>query len=215
MEFLGKGAYAKVFGKDGIVYKISSYENEANREFQALKKLQFSDYVVTCYDHYIADKFYVLELEEGVSLKNIEFQENKLKPLFHFALQVLKDLESVKCHHNDIKAPNIIWCKGKFKLIDFGIASFGEDPPKWDLFTPGIKPFDGFSKSADIWSMGITIIAYIMNKKTSTKFRDGLPKTKYGIDVKSLNLPISNKYIKILQQMTLFNPQLRYKVLTL
>lgn len=219
MDLLGKGAYAKVYRKGAVAVKITDSKRAANRELYALEKMKRSKHVIKLYDSYMYKKWFVLELELGQTTMadiQVNIRRKFIPKLFDFARNILRDLYLAECSHNDIKAANIVLTRnGDFKLIDFGVSSFGFSKPTWSIFTPGIKPFEGYTPYADIWSMGITIIAFILGKKTSTKFRDTLPTTKYGVDVESLDLGIPKKYIRILRQMTLFKPWLRYKVLGL
>ena len=144
------------------------------REIDLLKLLK-NPYIVEYRESFnTADTLYiVMEFVENGSLQSIVRKFGQLRePLVSiYILQVLEGLHFLHEQgviHRDIKGANIlISTGGQVKLADFGVAAKMDGrldthansvvgTPYW--MAPEIIQMSGFTTSADIWSLGCTVV---------------------------------------------------------
>lgn len=138
---LGRGGYCNVY----------LVEDEVNKEFFAIKLLRLweinqkredvetrfwfeyrmaqtkSDFLVKVFSkgEIKGNPFYIMEFCDGGSLTqkiNERWTDLKLRILATDILKGLKDIHEQDAVHRDLKPNNVVFNKGKAKLIDFGIS---------------------------------------------------------------------------------------------
>ena len=162
-SLLGQGAMGKVFKATDtrllrtVAIKVS---DEAHiHEARALARIKHPN-VATVYD--VADNYIAMELIEGTTLTDHP------DPQIDWMHQILDALEAIHAQgivHRDLKPDNILIENNQIKLVDFGVAQFGESTetsrgklhgtPAW--MSPEqiqSKPLDGRS---DLFAAGIIL----------------------------------------------------------
>lgn len=140
-------------------------------------------YIVTLYDAYVSSDAMsvclVLEYMAGGSLKRYIMEgrptgELEVAIVAYSVLQALSALHSRNIIHRDIKPANIlIKGDGTVKVSDFGISreTISDDSNNMMTFVGSMAYMsperirgEGYGKSSDIWSLGITLMYFITCK---------------------------------------------------
>ena len=140
-------------------------------------------YIVTLYDAYVSSDAMsvclVLEYMAGGSLKRYIMEgrptgELEVAVVAYSVLQALNALHSRNIIHRDIKPANIlIKGDGTVKVSDFGISreTISDDSNNMMTFVGSMAYMsperirgEGYGKSSDIWSLGITLMYFITCK---------------------------------------------------
>ncbi|GHJ86649.1 hypothetical protein NliqN6_3051 [Naganishia liquefaciens] len=183
-ERIGKGSFGEVFkGYDRrtskpVAIKIIDLEaaedeiEDIQLEMQILSQME-SEYVTKYHGCYLKGErlWIIMEYCSGGScadlLKSGVFREEYIAI---FAKELLKGLEYLHSEnklHRDIKAANILLtANGGVKLADFGVSGqLSATMTKKNTFvgtpywmSPEVIKQSGYSFSADIWSLGITLL---------------------------------------------------------
>ncbi|CAJ0646040.1 13507_t:CDS:2 [Entrophospora sp. SA101] len=181
---LGEGASGTVSKVENIITgeimakkKINVVPADENMHRQILRELQFlrtchSPNIVTYYGAFLEDNnssiAIIMEYCEGGSLdaiyKNVSSRKGRIgeKVLGKIGESVLKGLVylySKQIIHRDIKPSNILVTrKGEIKICDFGVSG--------KLVGSVAETFLGesYKVSADVWSLGLTIMEVAQNK---------------------------------------------------
>ena len=154
-------------GKSLALREIGIVKNNSHRNL-----MKFID----CYK--ISNKFWLItEYIEGGSIKealNVRgFQENEIVYILRETLRGLEVLHERKIVHRDLKPSNIMLDRnGMVKIIDFGLCAENFDgylsrmvgspfyvPPEMIIRFP-------YDWSADIWSLGVTLLTIVEDGKT-------------------------------------------------
>lgn len=189
--------------------------NNLHREIFILEHLNrndlMKDYIVKYYDAFLDNNylFIVMEYLSGPSLSHFVSNQSKylkevrntsslieLKQIFSHIAKGVKMLHKYGITHRDIKPENIMCdTSGKYKLVDFGFATFCPECPvdsslKWDHKIVGTFRFsppevlshvnsnrDIDWKKCDLWSLG-TVLFYLVTGNhvipKSSRDRDSL-----------------------------------------
>eukprot|EP00052_Salpingoeca_macrocollata_P011558 m.89121 g.89121 ORF g.89121 m.89121 type:complete len:448 (+) comp18106_c1_seq1:45-1388(+) len=183
IEKIGEGSYGSVHSardrlKDRLVaikqVKLSNELQEVVKEISIMQQCDNSS-IVRYYGSYFKKGYLwiVMEFCSGGSVADIirlrrrPMNEEQIACILRPTLEAMKYLHSNRKIHRDIKAGNILLSeKGEAKLADFGVAGQLSDnmvkrntlvgTPYW--MAPEVIQEIGYDTSADIWSLGITII---------------------------------------------------------
>lgn len=183
-ELLGKGAFGRVFKgldtKNGIFVAVKQIEKalisesqlpSIMREAELLQRLDHPN-IVKFYQ-YIETKsylYFILEFVESGSLYKVMkkygvFPEGLLSMYVYQMLTGLAYLHQKEIIHRDVKGANILLTKsGMCKLADFGSCTTAAIDKKYTVvgtpywMAPEIIQMSGGDTSADIWSLGCTVI---------------------------------------------------------
>lgn len=187
-KILGKGGYSKVYKVkhtiQGKEYALKIFNGSVNRnsvvdEYNALVDIKHPNIVEFAWNGIIQEtgQFYtVTKYVEGDNL--IGYVKTEARLPIHRVFQLAKDIlnalivlqsQPVPIFHRDVKPQNIIWDPNKgFVLIDFNIASMGEDNKEFVCTQPYLAPDlvtnenkINWDKSADPFALGITLYELI------------------------------------------------------
>ena len=114
-----------------------------------------------------------------------------------------------KMIHRDIKPENIIFCRGTFKITDFGVAAEKEEDDSMVGTIPYWAPEmilenkDIFTTKIDVWSLGVTAFECYFKvhpfcPTKGLKDREMISEIKNNINRLTPNFNMNN-YIKLLQ----------------
>lgn len=212
IKLLGKGAFSKVylikendsfFALKDIEIKTDRRRDATLREIkilQSLSKLENSHrYIVRYVSHSVKENNIeiVNEFVDGSDLRKF-IADSELNPIIDIAYQLLRGLKFIHDNeivHRDIKLENILYDRGIFKYIDFGLSceTYNETCIEKKGGTPNYLPpeFEANSrffdrKAGDIWSLGVVL--YFCHEEQ-------LP--FHGRGYKELMSDVKNKNIKL------------------
>ncbi|KAH7439182.1 hypothetical protein KP509_04G048600 [Ceratopteris richardii] len=187
LEFLGSGSFGTVYeglSEDGIYFavkEVSLSDNDSKtqqsvtqleQEIEFLSKFQHENIVRYYGTQKEPDKLYIfLELVTKGSLSSLyqkyNLFESQIRSYTRQILSGLKYLHDRKVMHRDIKCANILVdVNGKIKLADFGLAKqisqldelkSCKGSAYW-MAPEVVNPKQTYSLSADIWSLGCTVL---------------------------------------------------------
>lgn len=242
IEKIGTGGMADVYkGKDHklnrfIAIKVLKSEYSSNKNFVSKFKVEaqsaaglMHQNIVNVYDVGEEDGiyFFVMELVEGITLKNYIEKKIRLsvKEALSIAIQVANGIEAAHNNgiiHRDIKPQNIIISReGKVKVADFGIARAASSDTITSHamgsvhYTSPEQARGGYSDAkSDIYSIGITLFEMVTGRVPF----DG--ETTVSIAIKHIQeeMPSPKLYVpdipvsveKIILKCTQKNPDKRY-----
>ena len=242
IEKIGTGGMADVYkGKDHklnrfIAVKVLKAEYSSNKNFVSKFKVEaqsaaglMHQNIVNVYDVGEEDGiyFFVMELVEGITLKNYIEKKIRLsvKEALSIAIQVANGIEAAHNNgiiHRDIKPQNIIISReGKVKVADFGIARAATSDTITSHamgsvhYTSPEQARGGYSDAkSDIYSIGITLFEMVTGRVPF----DG--ETTVSIAIKHIQeeMPSPRNYVpdipvsveKIILKCTQKNPDKRY-----
>ena len=135
-----------------------------------------------------------------------------------FTVQILLALDylhSIRLHHNNLKASNILLHNGRIKLTDFGIPALLRCKrtflcPYWTA--PEVLVSNESSSKADIWSLGCSIIELLTGKPPNIELSP--EEARFQILNHSPNLPskISPELLEFLNCCFIHNPDQRFSI---
>lgn len=192
LELIGSGGMADVYkASDGklnrsVAVKVlrreySSDENFINKfkqEAMAAASIS-SPYVVNVYDVGEEDdiNYIVMELAEGITLKELIQQKGKLEIIesIQIAMQIVNGIREAHMHgiiHRDIKPQNVmVSSDGKAKVMDFGIARAvtaqtitANTVGSVHYISPEQARGSACDERCDIYSIGITMYEMITGR---------------------------------------------------
>lgn len=149
-------------GKKAI---LKVYRHTVNLAIFEKIKIIRNSHVVKIYDYGFKDgkQFVIEELLDGKSLDKVteSLSKTQLWKLVHDINSGLKVLHNYDIIHKDIKPSNIIWCKGRFVITDFGISIFAKDKVKNYSHTAGYNApellYDKNTCLSDYYSFGVVV----------------------------------------------------------
>jgi serine/threonine protein kinase len=186
-EVIGKGSFgivctcrhlrkSKIYAIKFIDLARTKEEKDFEHELQELDILREceSDYIVKYYGSYFKDTTLLIVMEycsggsisDMINLCHKSFSEDQIGAVCYNVLKGLSYLHGRNVSHRDIKGANILLSEdGKAKITDFGVSKIQQDSDKMKTLVgspywiaPEIIINGGYDKSADIWSLGITLI---------------------------------------------------------
>ena len=187
-KIVDSGSYSDIIEVSSTVYKKrlkSPYINEdkwkirMRREFDNMKKLSFSDYILKVYSFDEEDYSYLMEKCDcdlvDYLVKNPNMQEEDCFSIFYDILNGMGDAHSQSIIHRDLHLGNIMRKDGHFVIGDFGLSkdtmlssSFksSDTPKNSNMFMDpvGKSDFTLLDKQSDIYSIG-KIFEYILIDK--------------------------------------------------
>ncbi len=195
------------------------------------------DNIVDVYDHFKVGQsdYIVLEYVDGMSLEDLLRQERYLPNdlalyIFREAARALHYAHGKGVVHRDIKPANLLISRnGEIKLVDFGIATSGEDQDDgltqegMTLGTPSymspeqIADSKNVDKRADIYSLGVMLYEMTTGKKPypgsfTAEAIAKIQKGKYPSPRKH-NPNISTPLVKLIRRMMKPKQTKRYQTL--
>ena len=186
-KIIGEGAFCSVkYGTNiltnqNVAIKIINKKNLDNNELESvmnelyIMKICKFPYIIKLYDIYETNNHIYIIMEQCKTgsitnyLKNNKYklQENIIKEIIYKLLLVIEFIHSLGIIHRDIKLDNILFfdeSKKNIRLIDFGLSKIlGINEKSTDccgtlaFAAPELLQEKPYSKSVDIWSLGIVI----------------------------------------------------------
>eukprot|EP00834_Sanchytrium_tribonematis_P000849 NODE_17_length_48642_cov_1.199349.p13 type:complete len:381 gc:universal NODE_17_length_48642_cov_1.199349:19206-20348(+) len=181
IEEIGNGSYGTVYkavnnttGALVALKQVSMEDGTIMKEIEFMKSCN-NEYIIGLDDYYIEEETLYIAMEfcpagsiaDVMKYTELTLNEKQIQSVVRDALYGLDYLHQRLAIHRDIKAGNLLLTKqGRVKLGDFGVSASLSDAvrkrntvigtPYW--MAPEIIQEIGYNTSADIWSLGITII---------------------------------------------------------
>lgn len=175
--------------------------------------------IVQLYDYFQDDHNFYIVMEyagENLSDHQVAFDENFTKSIFKQAILAIEECHRKNVIHRDIKVENFVLDKnGVCKLIDFGLSVKLEKGATsvnshcligtLECLSPEIASKSPYSKSTDVWSLGIFLYEFFTKKSLfdpeeiydDEEVRSFIRNITYEFSP-SLTLPLKNLLKKIL-----------------
>jgi len=221
------GKIHKVF-KDKKYYamKVMKYEAEEEKEEMQIKRIENEINIFKCFDHHniveyidsfnINDKIYIImELCESDLNKFMNNKRKKNELIDEKVICIilkdisygLKEVHSKNIIHRDLKPANIlISTDKKFKIADFGISKYNDQPLTNDLGTnryaaPELLDNKPYDEKADLWSLGC-----IIQDLCSSEFPSII--SLYNVESK-INQKYNEKLQELINELKVLEPEKR------
>ncbi len=218
----------KIINKSG---KKQSYINKMKEEVTILKKLKHKN-IVDVFGYLETNtKFYIMmELLRYGTLKNYmqnnkDINEETASVIINQLLSAISYLHSFEICHRDIKPENVMFSEkddiNSLKLIDFGLSvqnfyklEKNDYCGTFLYMSPEQIEKKTYSKSVDIWSIGI-IMFMLLFKNKHPFYKKGEDRELYINDIhnrKNITFPDKCSYMAkiLLNKLLEFNPSWRY-----
>jgi serine/threonine kinase 3 len=187
LDIIGKGSFGivctckhikknKIYAVKLIDLDKSMSEKDLEHEIAELDILKdcTSNYIVKYSGCYMKDTLLLIVMEycdggsvsDILNLCNYTFTEEEIAAVCYGLLKGLSYLHGKNVSHRDIKGANVLLhSSGRAKITDFGVSKIQSKNEKMKTIVgspywiaPEIITNGGYDKSADIWSLGITLI---------------------------------------------------------
>ena len=105
-----------------------------------------------------SNRFYIFQEKCFKTIDKIDFTQKEFNKMINYIYESLLILQKNNFMHNDIKADNIIYCKKKYKLIDWELAY--SNKTKYKSFFKGSGGNFLFNHPYKFYKLGIPLFIY-------------------------------------------------------